>query len=93
MERNAVDSSNIEIVKELAKDIYNDAGKQIVKPTGELIGLVPRAIKAALAPLEKWTLQREYNIAETKKLLEEKLKNVPPEQIEAPEAFIAVPAL
>lgn len=81
-----------DVVKEIAKNVYADGGKQIVKPTGELVGLVPRAIKAALAPVEKWILQREYNVEETKKLLEEKLKNVPPELIQPPEAHIAVPA-
>lgn len=83
----------VDIAKEIAKDVYTDGGRPVVKPTGELLGLIPRAIKAALAPAEKWILQREYNIAETQKLLEEKLKNIPPEQIEAPEAYIAVPAL
>ena len=82
-----------EVAKEIAKDVYNDAGKPIAKPTGELIGLVPRAIKAAFAPLEKWILQREYRVLETKKLLEEKLKDTPPELIESPEPHIAVPAM
>lgn len=82
-----------EVVKAIAKETYEDGGKPIVKPTGELVGLVPRAIKAALAPVEKWVLQKEYNIAETKRLLEEKLNNVPPEYIVAPEAHIAVPAM
>ena len=82
-----------EVAKEIAKNVYNDAGKPVSKPTGELIGLVPRAIKAALSPLEKWILQREYNVAETKKLLEEKLQNTPPELIESPEPHIAVPAM
>ena len=82
-----------EIAKELARDVYSDGGKPVVKATGELVGLVPRAIKAAIAPIEKWVLQREYNIEETKKLLEEKLKNVPPELIQPPEPYIAVPAL
>ena len=63
-----------EIAKEIAKTVYEDAGKAITKPTGELIGLIPRAIKAALSPVEKWILMREYNIAETKKLLEKKLE-------------------
>ena len=58
-----------DIMKEIAKDVYTDLGHPIAAPSGELIGLVPRAIKAALAPVEKWVLQREYNIAETKKLL------------------------
>lgn len=83
----------LDAVKEVAKDAYVDGGRPVVKPTGELLGLVPRAIKAALAPVEKWVLQREYNIAETQRLLEEKLKNISPDQIEAPEAYIAVPAL
>lgn len=82
-----------EATKEIAKDAYSDVVKPVVQPTGELVGLLPRAIKAALAPVEKWVLQREYNVAETKKLLEEKLSSVPPELIEAPEPHIAVPAL
>lgn len=82
-----------EVAKELAKDVYADAGRPVAKPTGELVGLVPRAIRAALAPVEKWVLQQEYNVAETKKLLEEKLQNTPPELIQPPEAHIAVPAL
>ena len=82
-----------EVAKEIAKDVYQDAGKPIVKPTGELVGLIPRAIKAALLPIEKWIESREYNLAETKKLLEQKLANISPEQIASPEAHIAVPAL
>lgn len=82
-----------EVTKEIAKSAYDDVGKPVAKPTGELLGLVPRAIKAALSPLEKWIISQEYNVAETKKLLEEKLKNTPPEQIQPPEPYIAVPAL
>ena len=87
------ENDKFDIAKELVKDVYSDGGKPVVKATGELVGLVPRAIKAAIAPVEKWILQREYNIEKTKKLLEEKLKNVPPELIQPPEAHIAVPAL
>ena len=79
--------------KELAKEAYNDIGKPIAKPLGKTLGLIPRAIKAALLPLEKWILEREYNLAETEKLLAEKLKNIPPEQITTPDAYVAVPAL
>lgn len=82
-----------EFLKEVAKEVYEDVGHPIAQPIGELGGLVPRAIRAALVPLEKWILQREYNIAETKKLLEDKLKNVPIDQITSPEPHIAVPAL
>lgn len=81
------------VAKEIAKDAYTDLAHPAAHATGELVGLVPRAVKAALQPLEKWILLREYNIAETQKLLEEKLKNVKPENITPPEAYIAVPAL
>lgn len=82
-----------EVAKKIAKDAYEDAGKPIAKPTGELLGLVPRAIKAALLPVEKWILTRENNLEETRLLLEQKLENVSPEMIESPEPYIAVPAL
>ena len=42
--------------------------------------LVVKAVHAAFTPLEKWVLQREYNLEETKKLLEEKLRGVSPEK-------------
>lgn len=82
-----------EVAKEISKDVYNDAGKPIAKPAGELLGLVPRAIKAALSPVEKWVLQKEYNIEETKRLLEQKLEGISPDLIESPDPHIAVPAL
>lgn len=82
-----------EVAIEIAKDLYDDGAKPAIKPMGELIGLVPRAIKSAFLPLEKWVLNKEYNLAETKKLLEIKLHNVSPELIESPEPHIAVPAL
>lgn len=83
----------VEVAKELAKDLYEDAGHEVVKPTGKLVGLIPRAIRAALQPIEKWVLQREYNIAATEKLLAMKLEKVEPEKISPPEAYVAVPAL
>lgn len=82
-----------EATKEVAREAYNDIGKPIAKPTGQLVGLIPRAVKAAFAPLEKWILQREYSVAETMKLLEQKLENVTPDLIESPEPHIAVPAI
>ena len=91
-EKDMVDIAK-EATKEIAKDVYSDAGKPVLKPTGELVGLVPRAIKAALCPIEKWIMQKEYNVAETRKLLEEKLQNTSPELIEPPEPHIAVPAV
>ena len=75
-----------EVVKEI-KDI------KTVEEVDITSALVVRAIHAALSPLEKWVLEKEYNLAETKKLLEEKLKNTPVENIITPPAYVAVPAL
>lgn len=83
----------LEIVKEIVVEAYSDGGKPVIKPTGELISLVPRAIKAAFLPLEKWIVGKEYNLKETQKLLEYKLQCINPENIESPEPHVAVPAL
>ena len=82
-----------EVSKNIAKEAYQDSGKPVLKPTGELLGLIPRTIKAVLLPLEKWIAGREYNLSETYKLLQQKLENIPPEQIVSPEAHIAVPTM
>ena len=79
--------------EELTQKIYNDVAHPALQTTGELLDLLPRAIKAALAPIEKWMMNREYQIKETAKLLERKLRNVPLEQIETPEPYIAIPVL
>lgn len=83
----------IGVTTEIAKDAYTDIGQPVAKPTGETLGLIPRAIKAALLPVEKWVLGKEYNLEATKKLLEEKLANTPEELIDSPEPYVAVPAL
>lgn len=72
---------------------YDDLAHPSAKAVGEIAGLLPRAIKAALTPIEKWILNKEYSLAETKKLLEEKLKDADPERIKTPDAYVAVPAL
>ena len=87
------DINKSDVVEAIAQDVYTDLAKPAATATGEVIGLVPRAIKAALMPLEKWVAEREYNLAMTKKLLEEKLKNIPPENIVQPDAYVAVPAI
>lgn len=78
---------------ENGKEIYDDALKPAAQETGKTLALIPRTINAALAPLRQWIEYREYNIAETKKLLEIKLKNVGAEHIVSPEPYIAVPAI
>lgn len=75
------------------KDLYEDGFKPVTNSTGQLLGLLPRAINAALEPLHKWILNKEYNIKETEKLLEQNLKNIDPDLITPPEPHIAVPAI
>lgn len=78
---------------ETIPEIYKDGLKPGVQATGNTIALVPRAINAALTPLQKWIMNKEYELEETKKLLEQKLEKVSPEQIVSPEPYVAVPAL
>lgn len=77
-------------VGEIVKEVKDTKTIEEVDKTS---ALVVRAIHAALSPLEKWVLQKEYNLSETKKLLEEKLKDIPAENIITPPAYVAVPAL
>lgn len=84
---------NIELPNETIDKIYDDGFHQGVSETGKIVGRIPRLINAALAPLDCWILQREYNIEKTKQLLEENLKNADPEKIVHPEPYVAVPAI
>ena len=76
-----------------APTVYEDAIQPTVQEIGKFVARVPRAINAAFSGLDKWILNREYAIDETKKLLEIKLENVDPEKIVTPEAYVAVPAI
>lgn len=73
--------------------IYEDACSPFTHPVAQTLGLLPRTIKAALAPLEKWILHREYAVKEVEALLEKKLQNVEPEKIITPEPYVAIPAI
>lgn len=81
------------VAAEVAKAVYEDAGHEIIQPTGKTLSLIPRAVRAALQPCEKWIMQREYNLEVFKKLLDYKLAHVDPEKIVTPESYVAVPAL
>lgn len=76
-----------------APTFYEDALQPTVQETGKILALIPQTIEAALLPLRKWNIEREYKFAETKKLLEHKLENVDPEKIVTPESYVAVPAI
>jgi hypothetical protein len=84
-------SLNIDVgIADVVKEVKETKTVDAIDKTSALI---VRAIHAALSPLEKWIIQKEYNLAETKKLLEKKLSNTPVENIITPPAYIAVPAL
>lgn len=76
-----------------APTLYEDALQPTVQEVGKFAARIPRAINAAFSGLDKWILNKEYAIDETKKLLEKKLENVDPEKIVEPEAYVAVPAI
>jgi len=77
---------------ELASEVYEDGLQSTVKESSKVVSRIPKLINAALAPLDNWILQREYNVERTKQLLHEKLKNVDPDKITTPEAHVAIPA-
>lgn len=78
---------------EVAPKLYDDAISPTAKEAGGLMSRIPKAINAAFAPLDIWIAKKEYNVKETKLLLEKKLKNKESENIVTPEPYIAVPAI
>lgn len=76
-----------------APTLYEDALQPTIQEAGKFVARIPHAINAAFSGLDKWILNKEYAIDETKKLLEKKLENVDPDKIVEPEAYVAVPAI
>ncbi|PPK77493.1 uncharacterized protein DUF4393 [Lacrimispora xylanisolvens] len=74
-------------------ELYDDALKPSAQESGKLLARIPRAINAVFADLDKWILNKEYSIEETKKLLSYKLENISPEKIVTPEPYVAIPAI
>lgn len=67
-------------------NIYDDGLKLATKESGKVLALIPQTINAALAPLRQWIAQKEYNVAETEKLLAQKLEKVECDKIVSPES-------
>lgn len=78
---------------ETLPELYDDAIKPSAQEWGKTTALIPKTINAALVPLRQWIAQKEYNLAETEKLIAEKLANINPEKIVTPESYVAVPAI
>ncbi len=84
---------NLKLPNETIDKVYDDIAHPVASEAGKFLRRIPRAINAALMPVDKWIIQQEYNIEATKTELELKLKNIDPEHIVPPEPYIAVPAL
>lgn len=84
---------NFELPNETIDKVYDDVLHPASSELGKTGGLLTRAINAALAPLEIWTLKKEYNIKQVKIELENSLSSVDPNKIVSPDSYVAVPAL
>lgn len=73
-----------------APTLNEDASQPTVP---EVDKLVLRAINAAFSNLDKYILNKENALDETKNLLEKKLENVDSKKIVPPEPYVAVPAI
>lgn len=82
-----------EFVSQTAGKTYDDIAHPTANATGQLISFIPRTIQVWLRKWEKWIINGEYSIKETKKLLEKKLANIAEDKISEPESYVAVPAL
>lgn len=78
---------------ETVPELYEDAFQPTIQETGKITARIPRAINAVFSSLDKWILNKEYSVEETKKLLAQKLENVDYKKIVNPEPYVAVPAL
>jgi hypothetical protein len=74
-------------------ELYSDGLKPTVRESGKFLARIPRAINAALSPIDIWIAKKEYNVEQTKILLARKLINVDPSKIVPPEPYVAVPAI
>ncbi len=63
------------------------------KESGAVLSLIPRTIRAAMLPLEKWVVNREVQLKKLYEAMDEKAKAIPPEKLVSPEPYVAVPAL
>lgn len=80
-------------VLETVPGLYDDALKPATKESGKFLARIPRAINAVFADLDKWILNKEFSVEETKKLLNYKLQNISPNKIVTPEPYVAIPAI
>lgn len=88
-----LDPDDIHETAHIAGKVYDDGMHPAVQEAGKTLALLPQVVNAMLAPLQIWIANKEYNVAETKKLLEQKLSRVGAKHIVTPDAYVAVPAM
>lgn len=86
-------ADNLSSAIKTVPEFYEDGLKSATQESGKTLTLIPRTINAVLAPLQQWIAQKEYNVAETEKLLSQKLEAVDYKKIVTPEPYVAVPAI
>lgn len=83
----------VESAKAVVVEGYNDMLKPTLKSVGSILALPFQAVDAALEKPKMWVIEKQYNFEKTRKILAQKLKDVPEEKIVPPENYVAVPAL
>lgn len=73
--------------------LYKDTLQPAAQEVGKFLARIPRTANASLSNLDTWILNREHTIKETQNLLEQKLENIDPDKLVAPEAYIAIPTI
>lgn len=85
----------INAVSKLVKEIpiYQDAVQPLAKETGKALQTVGTAVNAALIPIKGlvWGIEKIEEFVQT--TVTEKLKSIPPEDIQIPDPAVAGPAL
>lgn len=94
-EKESTVEGTIKAVGELVDKVpvYDDAVKPLAQETGKAFGTVGKAVNAALMPLRGlvWGMEQIEEFVKSK--VSEKLKDVPPENIQTPDPSVAGPAI
>lgn len=90
-----------ELFKEGAKqaegvltEAYKDLLSPTLQPIGQILSYIPRAIRVAgFSKVEKWIIAGEENIKRASELINDKLKDIPEDQLTDTEPYIVIPAI
>lgn len=75
-------------------EVYKDLFSQALQPIGQILSYLPRAIRVAgFSKVEKWIISGEENIKRASELINDKLKDIPEDQLTDTEPHIVIPAI